>query len=50
VPLVPPTLVLTAPTPVLNNTILAISVFVENIWSTEIKYAEKRVIVKVVDE
>ena len=46
--LVPPTF--TGPSPALNDAIIAILVFIEDIWPTEFKYDEKRVIVKVVDE
>jgi len=38
-----------APSPTPNDTIIDILAFMENIWSTEVKYVEKRVIVKVVD-
>ena len=45
--LVPPTF--TGPSPAPNDAIIAILVFIEDIWLTEIKYVEKRVIIKVVD-
>lgn len=45
--LVPPDLA--APSPAPDDTIVAIFAFVKDIWSTEVEYVEKRVVVEVVD-
>ena len=39
----------TDPFPAMNDTVLEVLVFVENIRSTETKYVEERVIVKAMD-